>query len=531
MVGVPGKSKGCKTCRQRKIACGQQRPTCLQCAKSGRVCGGYDRETTFILVQPCAKGKRIASVNNNRCDEGDVLSPSSPAHCPADIERSASSLTGSSGKERAMEDPFAVLEGSTALTMILKTSNRQALVHAFLSDCFPVAFKVPVYAKPWIFLLSELPMKVKALDTASVALAAAKVGRLHDDPDLVRESHRLYTKALRELQIALWSRSLMLEDETLAACMALSLYEIMECPNDGPQGYSSHCAGFISLIHARGLDLHVSGAGHQLFLGARLPGILYALERHSPNFLSDPVWLSGPWAHTSKSPIDRIRDCLVLAPAILQKTHYLSVLSLGQQIDLVKALIQQCWDIDEAMQLIYEDIRQANPGPLYWPTLSRRDNPTDVLTSEKLFPVAYQFPDWKVAGTLMLYWATLVMLWSGLCDLYAHIARIDPDLIDSDESFLSIDSVVHAKSAPEEWLPPLCHRRDYMSMVRNVCQSVEYCLEDTSMLGMLTLSPSLGIVIGMVRDRPKCRREVAWMRAALELVRGRGFRILQFTRP
>ncbi|EOO02220.1 putative c6 zinc finger domain-containing protein [Phaeoacremonium minimum UCRPA7] len=49
MVGVPGKYKGCNTCRLRRAKCDNERPFCRKCIDSGRECKGYDRETVFII--------------------------------------------------------------------------------------------------------------------------------------------------------------------------------------------------------------------------------------------------------------------------------------------------------------------------------------------------------------------------------------------------------------------------------------------------------------------------------------------------
>ncbi|PYH45571.1 Zn(II)2Cys6 transcription factor domain-containing protein [Aspergillus saccharolyticus JOP 1030-1] len=59
MVGVAGQSKGCNTCRARKIACDQQRPECARCTRSPRACGGYERDRVFVRVQPAAQRKHI----------------------------------------------------------------------------------------------------------------------------------------------------------------------------------------------------------------------------------------------------------------------------------------------------------------------------------------------------------------------------------------------------------------------------------------------------------------------------------------
>ncbi|KAK3401059.1 hypothetical protein B0T20DRAFT_160108 [Sordaria brevicollis] len=49
MVGVPGKYKGCNSCRVRRVKCDNSRPYCRKCIDSGRECLGYERETVFII--------------------------------------------------------------------------------------------------------------------------------------------------------------------------------------------------------------------------------------------------------------------------------------------------------------------------------------------------------------------------------------------------------------------------------------------------------------------------------------------------
>ncbi|TQN66211.1 putative transcriptional regulatory protein, partial [Colletotrichum shisoi] len=57
MVGVPGRSKGCNTCRKRKKGCDLQRPTCGQCLKAGIECAGYERKRIFVnLTTPGEAG-------------------------------------------------------------------------------------------------------------------------------------------------------------------------------------------------------------------------------------------------------------------------------------------------------------------------------------------------------------------------------------------------------------------------------------------------------------------------------------------
>jgi hypothetical protein len=169
-------------------------------------------------------------------------------------------------------------EMGAANALIQRHNNCHSLVQAFLANCFP-SQRSPLASRSWITLLGTLPTEVKALELSSAAVAASAIGRKFQDTALVEESHNLYVQGLQELQKALRDRNLVRDDGTLAACMALSLYEAMECPSGGSGAYFSHCEGILALVQARGVEAHSLGAGHQLFLGVRIPGVSVRLVK------------------------------------------------------------------------------------------------------------------------------------------------------------------------------------------------------------------------------------------------------------
>lgn len=247
--------------------------------------------------------------------------------------------------------------------------------------------------------------------------------------------------------------------------------------------------------------------------------ILKALELEAPNFLSDPIWMEGPWEFLPKTPVDRVADCMARAPTMLQKSQLMPLVGPQQQVELAQQLIIQGWEIDAALQDVYDDMHMTASGPLYWPVPSQINNPTDVEKGGKLFPVAYHFRDLMTASTLMLYWATRVMLLSGLCRLYQHIETISRGLVDDDD-----DTFANSLRPPNSCT-------NYVAMAHNVCQSVEYCLQDNFMMsGAFYVTPALSIATGVLKDRPGCAREVAWMRAAMDIVQGKGLRIMAHKR-
>ncbi|OJJ50107.1 hypothetical protein ASPZODRAFT_149516 [Penicilliopsis zonata CBS 506.65] len=508
MVGVPGKSKGCNTCRKRKIACGLQTPACIQCIKSKRVCTGYQREKLFVLVQPGEKNRKKKRVVLRGQGEDDDKSPPS------------------SGSE-LQTTPRAETEiiVSPEITTISKSIDRQMILNSFLAQFTPVSRTQRLRGTtPWISMMAGIPIdQSRALEASMFALSAAALGRSCQDRAMVVESLALYNKGLNELQKALYDPSTMYSDETLAACLALGMYEVMECPANGRHGYESHCRGILSLVQNRGVNAHTSPLGLQLFLAARGQGILYSIQYHAPTFLASTAWMEIPWMHSKKEPIDRIMDCLAVAPRILQRTDAFPRLGPAEQANLAYDICLECWQLDRTLQEIYDDLTSNTSSPLFWPEPSRDQLLDHDDNTNRLFPVAFNFPDLRIASTLMIFWATRLMLWSGLCNLYQLINAVDPSMI---YKTATGDEKLTDNSGP--CLTQLGYSSNYLSLARNVCQSVEYCLqEEMRVWGLFTVSTGLGIVLGTVQNDPQCRREVHWIQAMLGKIQARGLRIWQ----
>ncbi|KAL4881337.1 C6 zinc finger domain-containing protein [Aspergillus karnatakaensis] len=519
MVGVAGKSKGCNTCRKRKIACDQQKPVCGNCTRSKRICGGYRKETVFVLVQPAAEKThtflRARSLSETDFVEGEELK----LQQDTGLSDAISSLT-SVVQGRQERGPFFP-ETSLAYAIMHSHIERHNLVQAFLSSCFPSEWFAASLS--WLPLLGELPTKVEALETSSAAIAAAALGHMSSDSVLVKQSLRYYTQALCQLRKALASPNLALEDGTLAACMALSLYEALECPNLGSEGYFNHCRGLIALVQARGQDAHSVGAGHRLFLGVRVPEILFALKEGHSTELCELSWVERPWTNIPKTFRDLVTDCLAQAPAILERVGLLFHLDVPQRLDLVLELIDKCCQIDNQLDGIDTRIRRSE-DVLYW-ELPSRSAPLPFIDGYlgPLFAVVFCFQSAQVGATLMLLWAARTMLWSGLSNLY--------QLLESTAlSETSSRFVDHVSLSKIRHLPHRERCVEYLSMAHRVCQSVEYFLNDEMLLaGPLSVSPALGIVASSLLNRPgnSHEREIAWIQATLDMVRRKGLNVLR----
>ena len=100
----------------------------------------------------------------------------------------------------------------------------------FLGRYLPTAGNCPQVPLTWLQIVFNVPTESPALNQALAAVSLSVVGRATNNPTLVFESSRKYGQALWELQRALWNERLIYRDETLAACMALVLYEVSPLP-------------------------------------------------------------------------------------------------------------------------------------------------------------------------------------------------------------------------------------------------------------------------------------------------------------
>jgi hypothetical protein len=502
MVGVPGRSKGCATCRKRKIGCGLQMPQCAQCIKSKRICGGYQRDRTFI--------------NHSACEGWEISPTKIVVNAPVTATLTSKAFV-TNHVTSPIEDTTVTLASKRDLCSLILQDPcplalyRQQLIGVFLTYHLVEKKRGSIETKSWFALLSQLPFPIIALDRSLLAICTARLGHIHNDEALVQKSLAMYTVGLGELQKALYDPELMYSDQTLGSCMALALYEVMECPAGTKHAYASHRSGCARLIQLRGVGAHVSGLGHHMFVFFRLQTIMSALEYHQPTYLSEEIWRTLPWRYNPKTRFDKLLDIVSKAPAIYRQADDFEILGPQEKLIGACAVIKDCWKVNNTMQRFYEESDAASSRSLYWEEPSTQSLVRNIedLT---IFPTVYHFPDIEVGKAMVFYWAALTMLWTGMMRLYLLVGAL------KQAGF----------SAPEvDELPPLGECTDFITPARNVLRSVEYMLQDKLLgLGPQSVVAPLSIVVETIKDLPQYAREVAWADEVLDEIKGRGLQIL-----
>ena len=274
MVGVAGKSKGCNTCKKRKVRvrmrgrfvalpispiktsrardpnggfpqCDGEKPTCVRCWQANRACEGYQRPRQF---------KNLSAL-----DHDTLLARTQPLTSLTEL---SFKVYGSSNSISEDNDPISrgILDlgnGLIARDPKLRdpgsAANLTDLFLNFLSNYVPKEEQVDSqsvhYIKTpvsWLQAIVPLQRSHTSLDLAMSALSMVGLGRKCGDGHLLSQGLAHYGRALSDLQNALSSETLVLEEQTLASCMTLSIFEVSlgtspPCPDMSRHVPISYC--------------------------------------------------------------------------------------------------------------------------------------------------------------------------------------------------------------------------------------------------------------------------------------------------
>ena len=205
---MAGKSKGCTTCRRRKIRCGQQTPHCLNCIQGGRICEGYERYPVFInrTAGGLQKRRPLEEAKSRSCT-------GAPAR-EAAVLGSTSHIPSSAVNLPSSPVTYAVWSAGFLGWFWENYSLADAPSGRFM--------KRPV----WVYHAINIPQPSAVLHQSLLALSIIRRGRANEDQALVNEGQRTYGKALVQLQRAIYDPQVASHEETLAATRALVLYEV-----------------------------------------------------------------------------------------------------------------------------------------------------------------------------------------------------------------------------------------------------------------------------------------------------------------
>ncbi|KAH6849623.1 hypothetical protein B0I37DRAFT_427174 [Chaetomium sp. MPI-CAGE-AT-0009] len=333
MVGVPGRSKACVTCRKRRIAFSPSRAT-----------------------GPLETWPRGSSYANppSRASKSTV-----PLSC------------------QAVAAPIA---HSHSLT---RSAFEELYLHTFREAYLPRGQDCAAGVGRWTSVAWDTCREDEALTYALLANGLAAVGKRAAEGWVLRESLIMYGKSLKELAKALRTPARAQKNcSLLSTARLLSTFELFVGSDHQSsiathsRNWERHVVGELALLQARGrrpssMEMRIP----PLLTGActtmSSKEYIVSKMRRRRLFVHKPEWKTIPWTEVPKTRTDLLLDLLLDVPGVLQDydrmVSYPDTAIRAKQRD---ALVARCWKLDEKLQCTLKSAL----GPARATTLPERAN-------------------------------------------------------------------------------------------------------------------------------------------------------------
>jgi len=184
--------------------------------KGNRVCRGYQRKRHF---------KNLSAL-----DRDILLTRTQPLASLTDLHTFTTCSTDEITPCNTPETDDTVTSKTQKLQCSRQFSRLSDLFDNFLDNYIPRE-KVEIrngykVQDSWLQDIDPLQINDVSLDLSISALSLVCLGRRHGDEELCLQGTANYGRALQQLQDILAHQSLLFEEQTLAGCMALSIFEV-----------------------------------------------------------------------------------------------------------------------------------------------------------------------------------------------------------------------------------------------------------------------------------------------------------------
>ncbi|PHH68475.1 hypothetical protein CDD82_531 [Ophiocordyceps australis] len=439
MVGVPGKYKGCETCRRRRVKCSNERPFCRNCLNGGRQCEGYERERVFITGTLETKGRVASHPKKSSSTKKPKTKSDEAAKGPI---RTTEPLMS------AWDDRVGLSSHSAQASVVLTAlqTDLQAVQYEHHDDgatgfhlCLPD------------YMASELRPGQGQDDFITRAKCLARLGGV---------------------------------DETCASDPGYCafLFQNTSTAED-------------DWVKSLGPKHFVSFPNHFYFVRLHRPlAIGFALLSRKPSFLSEHEWIWTPWKQHPKSLLDELLDIVLHLPSILGAVDNLLPLpiTLARRLQ-AQDLLQSCLVLEvEFHQWLNKVVLcTADNQPAYWaePAGSSGGGGGGEIPFEN----SYAFRD-GLTGLMMVYYWMSQMIFHGCIESIHQVIfqpvvedfpNMWPDLPSALEIDLALyqdgralaadicrglDAVLMGSTQPDLLLAPMTVALDFYRDINATCQ-------------------------------------------------------------
>ncbi|OBT53061.1 hypothetical protein VE04_06160, partial [Pseudogymnoascus sp. 24MN13] len=387
MVGVPGKFKGCNTCRTRRVKCDNARPKCQKCVASGRECGGYERQMIFIVGTTNERGRCSSHPHRSILTAKQKMEKEKERVRERERELSRPQVDWQSHSEG--EHSSTLPPTPTPINGTPTPEISCAFLHSPSLSLNP-SFEAEGEAFSLPGLTHSLPEFNDPDSTREFSLHAYSFVR---EPEATHRSRPadgdVNPRARKKAHLEVDTYSTSRNGHAEPATTLLFVYNSTGAPagEAGP----FHClhGGTSSEIKSRDPSSFQKFPAHQFFANLYRPFACFdAMSRRQATFLARPEWCAAPWEDIPKTAVDRLLDIQVMLPGIFERARRTEAFPPSAYRRLkAKDLLDNCTRLDKSFEEWYSDLKSQSDGPLYWTVdAAHTFNPKHRNELNALFP-------------------------------------------------------------------------------------------------------------------------------------------------
>ncbi|KAI1375817.1 hypothetical protein F4677DRAFT_101693 [Hypoxylon crocopeplum] len=311
MVGVAGRSKGCNTCRKRRVKCDEAKPQCYRCIKAGFECLGYERATQW-------RHTSMASLPTSQWQTSEYMEPIQPV----------------------------------SMTF---TPTRELSLVAFETDiCTAHMFRNFVwksYGTPWLDQAAGGKLGNLSLD-AVTALAQLNFGLSNRTRDLQLRGSAQYGKCLRVLAGELGKDGAAVHDSRWLVVPILVLMMVSAIQADRTAAVF-HLKAIGKVLVLCGPEAFQHQPLRNAFEAARATLLIASLFARRRTFLEDPRWQEIPYAGDpfAKPQQSQLLDIFVVIPGLLEEVGRINNMTYHPRDELIDPSIVLDEELDRRADL------------------------------------------------------------------------------------------------------------------------------------------------------------------------------------
>ncbi|KAH7402137.1 hypothetical protein DE146DRAFT_456302 [Phaeosphaeria sp. MPI-PUGE-AT-0046c] len=284
-VGRP--SKGCQSCRSRKVKCDQKRPSCSQCIRASRECFGY-RDALSMMFKN--ESDVVAKKAEKRYQVLARRKGGSPATRGMPITPDPTSpevwdLDGDwlSNAKTTHLVPFTQCSTPESMVREVMPSVEDQALGFFIGNYVSRPKFVPRGQFEWVTELIANPLTEDILRHSINAASLASFAVATKSPIIMQQAQAAYGSALHLTNAALRINETAVKDSTLMSVIMLGTYENFVFQDKrSVQAWQRHVDGACSLLSLRGKEQFQRELSRRLFHQFYGTILLVALETGRP---------------------------------------------------------------------------------------------------------------------------------------------------------------------------------------------------------------------------------------------------------